>query len=167
MTDLTDLDYAFILCFKQCNHDNATLLRRLMAEQAEWAGIPVSSIGVNDVAYMINGTVARLGILSDYYKIHRWYDGMRTDALSNQISGYNPMNAIFDELATPDHYKVLAEFYIRHILSFADAIRWTMTSDIPGLVEYREAHKEKYPIRALDKLVDADSITSHKQEQAP
>lgn len=150
MNKLTELDYAFIMCFKRSQRDNAALLRRLMAEQAEWCGILPEYIGVNDVAHMINNTVGRLGLLKDEDCMHRWFNCMKTEALCDHISEYEKMAAIFDEFQTPDHLKGLASFYIRHILSFSDIIRQIKVDDAPGLKEYREANKHKWPIKELD-----------------
>lgn len=150
MNNLTDLDYAFIMCFKRSQRDNVALLRSLMAEQAEWSGTPVEYIGVNDVAHMLNGTVARMGVLNTERGMYRWYECMRTEALSQNISGYNPLVTILDELGVKEYNYPLAGFYIRHILNFADIIRWTSVDDIPGLAEYREANKDKWPIKGLD-----------------
>jgi len=150
MNNLTDLDYAFIMCFKRSQRDNVSLLRSLMAEQSEWCGSPVEYIGVNDVAYMLTGTVARMGVLNTEHGMYRWYDCMRTEALSQNISEYDPLVTIFDDFNVPEWNKPLYGFYIRHILNFADIIRWTSVDDIPGLAEYREAHKDKWPIKGLD-----------------
>lgn len=150
MANLTDLDYAFIMCFKRSQRDNVALLRSLMAEQSEWSGSPVEYIGLNDVAHMLTGTVARMGVLNTEHGMYRWYECMRTEALSQNISEYNPLNVIFEEFKIPEHLYPLAGFFIRHILNFADIIRWTSADDIPGLAEYREAHKDKWPIKGLD-----------------
>lgn len=154
MNNLTELDYAFIMCFKQSQRDNVALLRRMMAEQAEWCGSPVEYISLNDVAYMLTGTVARMGILNTEHGMYRWYDCMRTEALSQNIAEYNPLVAIFDELGIKEHSQILAGFFIRHILNFADIIRWVKVSDVPGLWEYREANKTKWPIKGLDNPVE-------------
>lgn len=154
MTNLTELDYAFIMCFKQSQRDNVALLRSLMAAQSEWCGSPVEYIALNDVAHMLTGTVARMGILSTEHGMYRWFDCMRTEALSQNISGYDPLVTIFDELGIKEHSYALAGFYIRHILNFADIIRWTNADDVPGLREYREANKAKWPIKGLDNPVE-------------
>ena len=148
MTNLTELDYAFIMCFKRSQRDNVALLRSLMKEQAEWSGL--THVGLGAVAGMLTGTVARMGILSSEHSMYQWYDMMRTEALSQNISEYNPLNAIFDELGIKEHSQILAGFYIRHILNFADIIRWVKVTDVPGLWEYREANKDKWPIKDLD-----------------
>lgn len=150
MTDLTDLDYAFIMCFKRSQRDNVALLRSLVQEQSEWCGSPVEYIGLNDVAHMLTGTVARMGILNTEHGMYRWYDGMRTEALSQNISGHDPLVTIFDELNIKEWAQPLCGFYIRHILNFADIIRWVKADDVPGLAEYREKNKAKWPIKGLD-----------------
>ena len=157
MNQLTDLDYAFIMCFKRSQGNKTQLLRNLMKAQSEWSGYPIEYIGLNDVAYMMTCTVANLGLLSTERGMHTWYDCLRTDALFVNINEHDSTSIIINELEIPEPQQRMARFYINYIFSFSAMIRLLIVDNVPGLREYHEANKGKWdepePLPILSKAV--------------
>lgn len=144
MNNLTELDYAFIMCFKRSQWNNADLLRNLMIAQSEWAGIDIEYIGLSNVAYMLTSTVASLGLLGTERGMHNWYDYLRTEALYANINEHEAISIAMNELGVPEPQQRMARFYINYIFGFSCMLRLLMVDSVPGLREYFEANKDKW-----------------------
>lgn len=144
MNNLTKLDYAFIMCFKRSQGNNADLLHNLMIAQSEWSGIDIEYIGLSNVAYMLTSTVANLGLLGTERGMHQWYDYLRTEALYTNINEHEATSIIMNDAGVPEPQQHMARFYINYIFGFSSTIRLLMVDSVPGLREYFEANKHKW-----------------------